>query len=602
MKIFDRLRKHKDKSTENSSSHDLNSIVKDAAEKWEKIFSFLKGDLGNIWYPEELATFELLRNDIEKIKVLIERMRSFLEKNKINYPLMEKEINELLFLLGLIKDHNLRDFTVYNWFLEVNMDFKLLMQDLKSVERCDKELLSRVVEAKRQTATLNSNFRFISYPYKVGKIQIGHDWPNIIVTSYGKVVLREIPVNICNIQEIVSTSQLSYFSRDVEVTKDHIIVPKENIPESLHDSRFIKDRYCLNDGGRSIVLQSRYLVNLKIFGHRGVQEFRECRKGVGFVDDHYGLTPILPIPYMKMALSGNEGRPHGGQDFYYGVGEIETTNELLIHPEYRFKFCPTLYIIRIPPDFLEEGYKNYFSEAWRKKVPVNQKMLKNTAQEICLVPSTIRLGTFHPRSSYKNVSFLQSIASFPIDTDFLISQLMEDYVNYFNLVAQGVKKRDSGLTMIKIGDFIELYDELFRFPSLVQFFNTSAISKDIVIAQSGLYFKDLESLDLHYKVTESMDIIQLLRFQMGFLFYDVGCCLQIIIGMSERVKGSDSKLIEWYEDAPNLYFIRALIKLFRESPHLFIEKNLNNKLVLGIKTEVGNITFETHIDFMYVES
>jgi len=83
MKIFDRLRKHKDKSTENSSSHDLNSIVKDAAEKWEKIFSFLKGDLGNIWYPEELATFELLRNDIEKIKVLIERMRSFLEKNKI---------------------------------------------------------------------------------------------------------------------------------------------------------------------------------------------------------------------------------------------------------------------------------------------------------------------------------------------------------------------------------------------------------------------------------------------------------------------------------------------------------------------------------------
>ena len=612
MPIF-RKKKISEPQSQKVSDSELEILLKSSLEKWKEIIELLKGDLGNIWLDPEIINFDTLKKRVIRIKRLIDSMQVFLKNNKINFPKIEGNIDELIKLLESLKLGDLEGLEVEEWFKEVSQDFSRLVYQLESIDRYNNKLVDKLRETKKAYRLVELNYRFISLPFRIGRIPIGgfNGGETRIKPNYGEVTLAQIPISaqliLSNISNIIA--QHTSF----EQSKKYLVMSPENLPNSMKEK--IKMKAYLNDGGRSAISDNSFDLNLNIFGCNGIQEFRECRKGVGFVGDGRS-EPVLPENYM------NESSPVGGQYTPQGLWSIQVTDELLAHPEYNFKFCPTVYLMQISPELLETGHLSRYIT--RREDRINQDFLNKTSQEICLTPSMIRLGSFHPCFAYENKCYplLQTLAPFPQQMTLIAPNIMADYINYFNLIARNVERDMNGIIAPKIGDihgYFHYLSNVDDIPKKQPFIKDNPISKDIVVAQSGIYFKDLESLNLHKKIPSSIDPIKYIKLQMAYLFYDVGSCIEFMIALGELRKNNSfsrdnrTKFLEeivkirrvsylktkdtmWYDIKPNAYFLKSLIGLFNKSPYLFIKEE-NGNIALGIKTSLGPISFETYIKY-----
>lgn len=599
-----------------STNDDLQYLVQQAVVKWKLIVGFLYDrannfDFGRIWLDEEVY-------NIKSSEELIKRIKLFLERNKIHVPEISKDIDELILMLDVIERGKLRG-NVVDWFNAVKLDMTDLVRRIKSqpfynaliakkIQSTEKYNIENLERAKKEIMTPaipKSTYRFVAIPYRIGSVPIGSSSfkekeGNVTLTtiepSYKETNLIEVPLQAIK-TNIASAQSITKKYPDLMSLKETVVVPKDNVPKEAINQ--VKEKDFINDGGRSIILANSLDIDLGIFGCNGLQEFRECRKGVGMVQGGIS-SPILPFVFHGMGY-GEEKRPEGGQYLPYAIGEIRTTEQLLSHPEYHFKFCPTVHAVQIPPNFLEAGYKKYVASHPTAKNPVPE-LLDNSAQEICLIPSNVRLGSFHPSCANPQICYqlLQSLAPIPSQMDLIVPQIIEDFVNCFNLVAR---------SLAQIGDLHYYFSNLNKVdnpPKTQPFIRDTPISKDIVIAQSGLYFKDLESFRLN-----AIENLTLLKLQIAYLFYDVGSCIELLIWLSDFRKRNIYRFenvykvmrilerpdrVNWYDIPPNEFFLKKIMELFNKSPYLFIKKSPRGNLSLGLKTRIGEVSFETFID------
>ena len=606
------------KSNKSNSPQNIDRILKDSLKLWRQIVEHLrdpyKVDFGRIWLEDEIERVKALEELIKRIKLV-------LEKSKSSLPQIENEINQLIYLLDLIATRKLKG-NVLKWFKSVKEDFKMLIRDIESrkvywseisakrgrdVEKFNQPLLEKIRE-KKPLVSPRVNFRFTSIPVRFGEISIGNTINGSNVNPVRNEILYEI--SIPDTKLVQSFSFEEKFPDEIRKLKRILILPLGNIPDGQLKSQAIKKEF-VSDGGRSVIVQENsYYVDLSIFGCKGVQEFKECRKGVGVVGSFPSeIREILPRPYRK-----DDKRPLGAQFYPYALGEIETTDELFERPECSFKFCPTLYAIRIPPEFLMKALNR------ATQIPQqNMVFLKNAAQEVCLIPSTIRLGTFKSGRSDLALSYLSPI---PQQAEVVIKQAILDLVRYFELVARGIRKKGENTNVVKIGDWlIELdffkenvnldWNDKSQIFKIKQAYYATPISKDVMIAPSGLYFKDLESLDLNFIIPRYVDYYYFIKMQLFFLFYDLFICVMNLNFYNKQRANNDYLQSEmkkwkingelWYEFPMDYGFLNFFLQSYEKSPLLFTAKGKNNCLVLGIKTEIGEISFETYIDYGFVE-
>src|SRR3989344_7965448 len=145
MPIF-RKKKISEPQSQKVSDSELEILLKSSLEKWKEIIELLKGDLGNIWLDPEIINFDTLKKRVIRIKRLIDSMQVFLKNNKINFPKIEGNIDELIKLLESLKLGDLEGLEVEEWFKEVSQDFSRLVYQLESIDRYNNKLVDKLRE------------------------------------------------------------------------------------------------------------------------------------------------------------------------------------------------------------------------------------------------------------------------------------------------------------------------------------------------------------------------------------------------------------------------------------------------------------------------
>lgn len=456
-----------------------------------------------------------------------------------------------------------------------------------------------------------------TYPFG-GILEGNCHWHNGVVEKYTPV--EEALVSVKRAQTMVNRRIVSNV-KGLEGLLGKILVPKALAPEGSANLEVFRT------GNRVAQLPGKFSLDLSKFGWGQpgeMQEFAVEVKGAGSEDraicgklkklaeKHKWASNVLKEmgfstttefngPSLDFALSitreENHHRPTGGQNVGYAVGALEYSKKCA-QGKSPIKIAPVVEILDLPREIITKI--NHLEATLPSGDRGTYKGI--ISQEKRLMPSSLRGIHFDTASPELIVKLCKSIGKTKRERESAYQKMVEDAAKFLEVLPLKTRRAKNGYRWMRIGDIHLVYQD----PFFLQDTTPHFIAKDIVIAQSGVYFVDLESLDENEKATESnlkqrqeYYITAVLRdFTRIFTAYRVGLLLcnenricDLPMRQEEEVKVVYD-LVAKINDTPNLSanIRKGCIKLGINYP------NLNNKETFEIFLSSLGLRFNKESD------
>lgn len=286
----------------------------------------------------------------------------------------------------------------------------------------------------------------------------------------------------------------------------------------------------VTSGGRTCTTGNEAVFDLKDLGYTTEsvrQVFRENRKGVGTriggsksVKKHgaeayrtfrEAAKKATPFPvrmlgnylYSDKRLDGMNvitresyefERPEGGQRNSFAIGTVQTTDRILRDLP-GIKICPVVHAYQMPEEIEAAIQELTVCNGVPPSIAIGQecRYVPSDIRAVNIIPDHVRIGNFKTMSYQDNP--ITPFSENPDELRQILERFYHDVPPYLGIYTHYFKGKGGTFTIPRVGDIDLAYNDRenmkFRFGVTSDF-----TSKDVVVAPTGLYFADLESINL----------------------------------------------------------------------------------------------------------